>query len=186
MLTMPYMKFIWKIYIILIISTTSSCDTTYKFRSKNLYVNSSLDFKEYMRIEGVNSVFPELTKINFVPTKKTQSSLLLAIIYNRFEDVLKTKSLIKDEKIKSVSRLKSILVQKKSTAIIMGPYKMNEFKTIDLKDVGVLREGLWLVFASDEQIDSLSIQLEFNRTGINEFPNISIKEIKAERSLSDE
>lgn len=166
----------FKLIFCLIVFSLSGCDTIYTKKSKPLLIKASASISNYLRVEGVSSVFPDLKKV-FINTKNNtvlKSEILVIIFYDeKYLEILKNK--INQESQKSIADLKQKIDPKtanytviKKTAVL--PY------TLTLSNITIFKEGLWIVFYSETD-QNLETSLEFKRIGVSEIPKTSIMSI---------
>ena len=49
---------------------------------------------------------------------------------------------------------------------------------VSVNNISIFKEGLWVVFIDDSISGLLEVAIELKRIGINEFPVISVEQIK--------
>ncbi|GGF03369.1 hypothetical protein [Flavobacterium limi] len=149
------------------------CDTIYKNKSNSLSIKADSSISNYIRIEGVLSIFPDIKKIYI--NSKNRTSLkdqILIIIFSDEKDLFAFKQKIDQETNKSIENIKTKIDTTKENYALVYPSKTTPH-ILSLTNVTVFKNGLWLVFYSETNQDIETV-LEFKRIGISVIPQTHI------------
>ena len=166
-----------KLIFTLLLSILSGCDPIYTFKSKYFSIDATTAIEQCIRIEGINSVFPGLRNIYIKSETAINDSNLLIVLFNKNSDLLSFKEFVNNSNNKSIAFLKSKIQNKDVNGFLLANKTVLP-NTVAVDNISIFKEGLWVVFIDDSISGLLEVAIELKRIGINEFPVISVEQIK--------